>query len=709
MLKDRFLSVFALAFAAGIATPIVTGTERKAVSFVVLFCLAAAAVGIQVWASRRLKELGRFWIYPLIFLIGMCLGAGWLWVRSVPYEDYGQYVGKEDTVEGTVVESGSSSESKYIELRVERTKAALPKGTRIRLYCEKEQTVHIGDRVGAVLTYSALSYDSQKASRIALTAKGTVTAVDEGTGMIAAVRNELLRACDGLYGKYGVVGTAQALTVRECTQLSDSINEAYRNVGLSHLLSISGLHLNIIVAALRELLSFMGLRKRTRESIALLVIVFYCVLTGFAPSIVRSAIMLGAVIIGEITFSESDSLTVLFIALLALLIINPFALLSLGLQLSFLSCLGILLLEPHVTDLQRRIKGRYDNRFYRLRRIAASLVGSLAVTVSAVVFTFPVTVSQFGTVTYLTPLANLVFVPLYSYALSLLMLSIVLYPFLPSAAGVIAFLPGQVLRFSEQMLISLHEQGIGSFRTDSLWMAVPALFAGAAVVCMLVFFRKGIRLYLVCTGAFVLSLALCVWLLPRTSAEFLVASAHQGYVFASAGESGTFLDLGDGTAEFSLPDESTKDITVYIVTKIDETSLERFTEVLEDGTVATVYLPFAAQDGKKNDLSSLKALAKQKNCGIIEYYYTVETPDMLFSVLDGTVRTPFDTTVLLYGAKDAPEASRLVLLPAYSGNLQNIPPETLYVPLGYSGTLHSDRIHLYDGEFVFAAGEVKTD
>ncbi len=700
--------MFALAFAAGIATPFVLGTETKAVSFVCLCCLAAVAVCIYVWSQRRMQALGKLWVYPLIFAIGMTLGAGWLWVRSMPYAAYEQYIDAQDTVEGIVTESGSSAESSYLELKLERSKSALPKGTRIRLYTQTKQTVHIGDRVGAVLTYSASSYDAQKSNRIAIVANGTVTSVTEGTGVMTAVRNAFLHACDELYGKYGVEGTAQALTVRERTSLSGRVSDAYRNAGLSHLLAISGLHLNIIITALRSLLSMLGMRKRTRESLALAAIVFYCVLTGFSPSVVRASVMLGAVVIGEITFSESDSLTMLFLALTVLLIANPFALLSLGLQLSFLSCLGILLLEPHISELQRKIKGRYDERFYRLRRIAASLVGSLAVTVSAVVFTFPVTMLNFGAFSYLAPIANLVFVPIYSYALAFVMLSVLVHPFLPSAASVLAYLPGQVLRLSERALLVLNEHGIGTFATESLWTLVPVLFAATAIVCMLLFFRKGIWLYLANTGAFLLSLTLCALLLPQVPTELLIVSAEQRYVFASYGDSGTFLDLGGETPAYTLH-ETDAAVTVYIVTQTDDTALQRMSKALAQERVERVYLPISALDGAKNDLSLFKALANEKKCDIIEYYYTVETSDMLFSARGGSVRTANDTVVMLYGTASVPQTAHVVLMPAYVGSLQHVLSDNLYVPLGYCDMPSNKTVRLYDGVFVFLSGEVKTD
>lgn len=708
MLKNRFLSVFTLAFAAGIAMPFLLGTEKEAVSFLACACLAALLVFLFVWAHFRMKDAKRILLYPLLFAVGMLCGAGWLFVRSLPYASYEAYVGTEDTVEGIVTESGSSAESGYIELKIERSKKALPKGTRVRLYYEDERLIRIGDRVGAELTYQRLSYDSQRAGRIALTAQGVVTTAEKSGGIVSFVRYEILNACYALYQPYGVAGTAQALLVRERTLLCEDVSEAYRNAGLSHLLAISGMHLTILINVFRKLLSVLKVRKQVREIISLLLIVFYCILAGFSPSVVRAAIMLSAVVIGEITLSDSDGTTMLFVALLALLLANPYALLSLGLQLSFLSCLGIILLEPYVTALQQKISGRRKVRYYRLRKILASIAGSFLMSCSAVVFTFPVTVFNFGTVAYLSPLMNLVFIPLFTPVLALTLLSAAVYPFIPLVSKLLAVLPGQILRHTEDFLVSLYEREIGSIETDSAWMVLPAVCAAAAILCMLLFMKHGIRLYLSFSVAFALFLTTVVIALPKEAVfTCLYVSPDEGYVFSAKGEQGTFLDLGGEAASFSLP-ESEKELAigVYIATDADEYTLARLELALESGEIETVYLPLVSENGIKNDLSSLKALANEKNCDIIEYYYAVETDALYFDARQGIAETPFDIAVLLYGKETAPAFAHLVLMPSYTGDLQTTVSESLYLPLSYTPVFTSDAVHFYRNVFWFQNGEV---
>ena len=102
-------------------------------------------------------------------------------------------------------------------------------------------------------------------------------------------------------------------------------------------------------------------------------------------------------------------------------------------------------------------------------------------------------------------------------------------------------------------------------------------------------------------------------------------------------------------------------------------------------------------------------MANEKKCDIIEYYYTVETLDMLFSARGGSVCTANGTVVMLYGAEPVLQAEDIVLMPAYVGNLQHVLTDSLYVPLGYEDVPSNQTVHLYDGVFVFSAGEVKTD
>ncbi len=513
MLKNRFLSVFTLAFAAGIAVCLLAGTGSETVSFSVCAGLAVTVCVCCALLYRKRKDLRQRMIYPLLIVIGLCMGSGWLLVRSSVYDRANAFVGRQDLVYGVVTESGSSADSSYFDLRVERSKAALPSGTHVRVYPSAKRFLQIGEQTEVALTYRDTADNRERGYGLKLIAEGTVRSVQPGKGVVYSVRRAVLNACADLYGPYGVEGLAQALTVRERSLLSKSVAGAYQNAGLSHVLAISGLHLTILTLSLGRLLAKCRVRKQVRDGISIAFLLFYCFLTGFSPSVTRAFVMLTFVLLGGMTLHRVDSLTTLFFALLLLLLADPYALLSVGLQLSFLSCLGILLLQPEFGMLRVRIVGGLHAKHRALRSFLYERLSGLSVSCCAILFTFPVTVFSFGTVSWIAPLCNLLLLPLFSPLLCLLFLSVLLYLIFPPLAHAVACIPGYAFRLLHSALMFLEQRGIGSVQAPLSAMWVPLLCALGVIVCSLLFKKNRFRLILSFFAAFAGSLTVSILLL----------------------------------------------------------------------------------------------------------------------------------------------------------------------------------------------------
>lgn len=203
-------------------------------------------------------------------------------------------------------------------------------------------------------------------------------------------------------------GLALALTTGDKSGLTGSFYTALKRCGLAHVVAVSGMHMSMVV-----MLAAMLVRRRRRKMMAIvsipLVLVFMA-LTGFAPSVVRAGVMQILLLLGPALSREGDTVTSLSFALLLLLLQNPYAAMSVGLQLSFLSVAGIL-----------TITGRLNEKFFhrfplkkgktKPRRLYNSavrfLVGCVTMSIGAIAFTTPLTVYYFGTVSLVSPLANL--------------------------------------------------------------------------------------------------------------------------------------------------------------------------------------------------------------------------------------------------------------------------------------------------------------
>lgn len=505
MLRNRYLSVYTLSFAAGIAAGFCVYAAGGAVSFILLGCLCVSTVVLAVLFRKKREVL----LYVLIVGIGLLCGGLRFALASFGGERYAAFVGREDTAVGTVVESASSAESTERLLRVERSRIALPKGTLLVFYAETELPVRVGDRVTVTLTGIRKPGVLHRAEGASLAADGQILSVHSGDGVqdrfLAAVR----AACERLYAPYGEAGTAQALLLRERSMLEAEEISAYRNAGLAHLLAVSGLHLTILLGVFRRFVRHLRLPRWLSALVTLAALLAFCGITAYSPSVVRAAVMAGVLTAGDYLVHRTDRLSILFAALLAFLLANPYALRSAGLQLSFLACLGLLLLRTQTSRLRHRIrKGHYWGSKRLRYRLYASLTASLLNAGSIVLFTFPTTVFSFGTVAYLSPLANLLVLPLFSLLLVLLLLSVAAYAILPPLAPLLAFLPGQALRLLRGALVFLDTHGIGSADAEIRWMVLPAFLAVCAVLSALIARKRAFRLYACFFAAFALTLAI---------------------------------------------------------------------------------------------------------------------------------------------------------------------------------------------------------
>ncbi|MGI6425287.1 MAG: ComEC/Rec2 family competence protein [Tepidanaerobacteraceae bacterium] len=119
--------------------------------------------------------------------------------------------------------------------------------------------------------------------------------------------------------------------------------EAVKNGGVAHVLAVSGLHMGIIYAALNFLFSKFRFSNIFSFIIGSLTFVFYSIMAGLSPSVIRAAIMIMVFMLAKIVGRENDSLNTLCLSSTILLLLNPLTLFSVSFQLSYSAVLGIIL------------------------------------------------------------------------------------------------------------------------------------------------------------------------------------------------------------------------------------------------------------------------------------------------------------------------------------------------------------------------------
>ena len=213
------------------------------------------------------------------------------------------------------------------------------------------------------------------------------------------------------------------------TGLSEEFSEALSAVGMTHVVVASGAHLAILVGAARK--TFGKISKFAGLMVGLMMIGSFVMIVGFTPSMTRAALVASlSLLVGYVGRNFTPLRLISFVAMLTLLI-DPTNFLSLAWQLSFASFFGILVLGSRLQKL-----------FYGGKQppwLASMLLTSL----STCLVCAPILIYNFGSLSLLAFVANLIILPTLPYAM-LLMLLCGIVSFWPALASLVA-LPTQWL------------------------------------------------------------------------------------------------------------------------------------------------------------------------------------------------------------------------------------------------------------------------
>ena len=197
---------------------------------------------------------------------------------------------------------------------------------------------------------------------------------------------------------------AKALLIGYRLDLDKDLVQAYSNVGVVHLIAISGMHLALIYYFLVWLFAKIPIIKKskfTRLIIVLSCLWFFSLLTGAPASVLRSAVMFTFIAIGD-SFNKKNSIfNSLAVSAFVLLCYDPFMLWDVGFQLSYLAVLGIVIFQKYIYNWFY-FKNKFLNEAWKLA----------SVSLAAQLLTLPICIYYFHQFPLLFLLSNLIAIPL---------------------------------------------------------------------------------------------------------------------------------------------------------------------------------------------------------------------------------------------------------------------------------------------------------
>lgn len=214
--------------------------------------------------------------------------------------------------------------------------------------------------------------------------------------------------------------TLSALCLGDKTTLDEDVKEAYQNAGISHVLSLSGLHIATLGLMLFATLQRMGIKIKVSASIAGIIMLSYSIMTGMSTSTKRALVMYIVAVIARCINRTYDLLSALTLSAILIICDNPYYMFDSGFLLSFLAVLSIAFINPAINEIFRDFIELIEDLFkmeilYSDNRIVNGFlkaVSGIEISLSVLIMTLPVIMTYFYKTSRYGIILNIIVVPL---------------------------------------------------------------------------------------------------------------------------------------------------------------------------------------------------------------------------------------------------------------------------------------------------------
>lgn len=231
--------------------------------------------------------------------------------------------------------------------------------------------------------------------------------------VLGSLRKELLGRIYDIFAE-DTAGIIASVLFGDKSRLPDDIKELYNAAGIGHLLSISGLHISLIGTIVINMLKKTGAGRLVRGMTAMLILMWYCSMTGFGLSTKRAFIMFCVLSFSEMFFRSYDIFSGMALAALLILYEEPFSMFGSSFLLSFSATLAIAVYVNESRKWKRLIKSRLCKML--LEVCGAGLFIQLG--------TLPVMLWAFNEISIYSFFINIFVIPVFTYIVAVSVVAI---------------------------------------------------------------------------------------------------------------------------------------------------------------------------------------------------------------------------------------------------------------------------------------------
>ena len=404
-------------------------------------------------------------------------------------------------------------------------------------------------------------------------------------GWVASVRHRLSARLIRYLGEE-TGGYASALLLGMQSLIPAEDHQAFANLGIAHILSVSGFHVGILIAVMLCFFRWFRLRQTVRIVIASVILLFYASLCGMSPPVLRAGLFALLLMEGRILNRPRSGLHLLSAVMIVTVLLSPAQVTGASFQLSYAAMLGLVWFAPAVRRVDP-FRRRFLSRAFRTVLLTVCLQ-------AAVLFPQLLHFQRFPLLGFL---ACLPAVSVFTVLILLFWICLVLLP-VPVVSAVLC---GLLKPLTSGLLSCV--RFLGSLPGLTLWLRSPSWITGVGIIllfaglCFFIRQPRVARCLLCAAGTACVALSLVTF--PHGVTEYIQFSAgNADAALLWDRDKAYVIDTGDTNGQISgflrshrlIPD-------AVILTHLHADHAGGLDAMLRDGIpVRVLYLPEGAED-----------------------------------------------------------------------------------------------------------------
>lgn len=242
-----------------------------------------------------------------------------------------------------------------------------------------------------------------------------ITIINESDNILYKLKNMIIKRIENINQNKEYL---YALVLGDSHYFDEEVMSSYRHNGITHLFAISGANVLLVATVVKKVIKRIFKSSLINIIILSLFLFLYTFLTGFSPSILRAVFLYIIFTVNNVYRYKINKITLFLLVFGLFLLYNPYFIYNLGFVLSFVICFYLLVLRQYIE--------RFKNYFGKL----------LVTSTIAFLVSMPIIMYNFFEINILTPILNLIFVPLMSFIVFPLCLAVFFIPVLNNLLSV---------------------------------------------------------------------------------------------------------------------------------------------------------------------------------------------------------------------------------------------------------------------------------